>query len=402
MKKALLFLFFFLFSSYMIAQDTQSRKDGYVVVSLSKSVDNDTKYEIISNSGTTCEMLRSQGRYIVSMVYTKFGLVVVHKKNTEAIEQIFDNIPAYKLKQKLKEHFKNGFSVSYYNSQQHYAIFDKNPKITTQDYVKDINQKKLDKYNSKGLYYKHLWNTDGVVQNGHDFVIQHYASFIAHNAEVETLKHCIEYLQRGWKVESFYSSYNQYGDWNQYKMILDKSQDAESSLQEMVGIINTEGELSKFLSEYKSSGYTLSSIWCGWEPQDYSKRYTSSDDSESFLDILGGLISTGSKLASGNVTDTPTQSYSDSSTNYTSDSPSSSSSSKSSSSQTSKVNHANWKSLDNSYNGYESQLIRMSNSSSINKQEVRNIQKKMKEIRQKIYQQSGHQRAVSQWENWNP
>ena len=69
---------------------------------------------------------------------------------------------------------KKGFSISYYNPQQYYAIFDKNPKITIQDYVKDISQKDLDKYNSKGLYFKHLWNTQGVVQNGHDFVIQHY------------------------------------------------------------------------------------------------------------------------------------------------------------------------------------------------------------------------------------
>lgn len=402
MKKALLFLFFFLFSSYMIAQDTQSRKDGYVVVSLSKTVDNDTKYEVIGKSGKTCEILRSQGRYIVSMIYTKFGIVVVHKKNKEAIEQIFDHIRPYELKKKLKEHFKKGFSISYYNPQQYYAIFDKNPKITIQDYVKDISQKDLDKYNSKGLYFKHLWNTQGVVQNGHDFVIQHYKSFIGKNSESETLKYCIGYLQRGWKVESFYSSYNQYGDWNCYRMFLDKSPDAESGLQELVGIINTEEELSKFLSEYKTSGYELASVWGGWEPRDYNKNYTSSDDSESFLDILGGLISTGSKLASGNVIDAPTQNYSSSSTDYNSDTPSTSSSSRPSSSRTSKVNHANWKSLDNSYNGYESQLIRMSNSSSINKQEVRNIQKKMKEIRQKIYQQSGHQRAVSQWENWNP
>ena len=66
-------------------------------------------------------------------------------------------------------------------------------------------------------------------------------------------------------------------------------------------------------------------------------------------------------------------------------------------------NHANWSSLERSYDSYESQLIRMSNSSNIDKQEVRSIQRKMKEIREKISKQSGgHQRAVSQWENWNP
>jgi len=70
---------------------------------------------------------------------------------------------------------------------------------------------------------------------------------------------------------------------------------------------------------------------------------------------------------------------------------------------TSKSNHANWRSLEQSYSNYESQLIRMSNSSNIDKQEVRSIQRKMRDIREKIRVQSGgHQRATSQWENWNP
>ena len=79
------------------------------------------------------------------------------------------------------------------------------------------------------------------------------------------------------------------------------------------------------------------------------------------------------------------------------------SSGKSKSAESSGVNHANWSSLERSYDNYESQLIRMSNSSNIDKQEVRSIQKKMKEIREKILKQSGgHQRTVSQWESWNP
>lgn len=79
------------------------------------------------------------------------------------------------------------------------------------------------------------------------------------------------------------------------------------------------------------------------------------------------------------------------------------SSGKSRNANSSGANHANWSSLERSYDNYESQLIRMSNSSNIDKQEVRSIQRKMKEIREKISKQSGgHTRAVSQWENWNP
>ena len=83
-----------------------------------------------------------------------------------------------------------------------------------------------------------------------------------------------------------------------------------------------------------------------------------------------------------------------------------SSSSKTSSGGTSsktKANHANWRSLDRSYSGYEDQLIKMKSSGNYNASEVRSIQRKMKEIRQKIYEQSGgHQRAVSPMESWNP
>lgn len=69
---------------------------------------------------------------------------------------------------------------------------------------------------------------------------------------------------------------------------------------------------------------------------------------------------------------------------------------------TTKNNHANWKALDRAYGGYEDQLIRMKSSGNYDKQEVRNIQRKMKDIRKKIYEQSGHNRAISSMENWTP
>ncbi len=67
-----------------------------------------------------------------------------------------------------------------------------------------------------------------------------------------------------------------------------------------------------------------------------------------------------------------------------------------------KVNHANWHSLENSYSNYESQLDKMKSNGVYNKQEVREIQRKMKEIRGKIDKQSGRTRSVSPLENWNP
>ena len=67
-----------------------------------------------------------------------------------------------------------------------------------------------------------------------------------------------------------------------------------------------------------------------------------------------------------------------------------------------KVNHSNWHSLENAYSNYESQLIKMKSDGGYDKQEVKNIQRKMKDTRAKIKEQSGHDRAISPLENWNP
>lgn len=75
----------------------------------------------------------------------------------------------------------------------------------------------------------------------------------------------------------------------------------------------------------------------------------------------------------------------------------------SSDSSTKKASHANWRALDSAYDGYETTLMRMRDSRNYDKSEVRSIQRKMKDIRKKIYEQSGgHNRAVSSMENWNP
>lgn len=110
--------------------------------------------------------------------------------------------------------------------------------------------------------------------------------------------------------------------------------------------------------------------------------------------IATGASTTTSGLSSGS------SSFSSSTSSSSSDY---SSSSKHDSSTSSKANHANWKALDRAYEGDETLLMKMKDSGNYNKDEVRRIQKRMKETREKIYKQSGgHQRAVSSMENWNP
>lgn len=408
MRTYILLFFLFVFTFSLNAQE---RKDGYVVVNLSKSETEDLKCEVIQGfTDGDIKPLMDDGRYIVAVTPTKFGCLVLHRKNTNSIKQVFDYVPAYNLKKKLKEMFNKGYSLSYYNDQRTFAVFDKNPKITIQEFVKDINDKKIEKYNTKGLYVKVINYNDAVVQDGHNpiggVIIQTYKYFIGSKSEIEMLKDFIEYSKRGWKVGSVTSSYNQYGDWNAYNIIYDKNSIEDNSIKELLGIINTQDEMTKFISEYNNRGYSLLKTWCGWEAKAYNAISSySEENSSSFLDILGGIVDSASKLASGNVIDTPVQnssSFVSEGSSYSGSSTSSSYSSSSSTSNNNKVNHANWKSLDNSYNGYENQLMRMHSSGSIDKNEVRSIQNKMKDIRKKIYEQSGHQRAVSQWESWNP
>lgn len=123
------------------------------------------------------------------------------------------------------------------------------------------------------------------------------------------------------------------------------------------------------------------------------------------LEIAAAVITIGAATYSAvNVVSAPTSGLSPSGSMATGDYSSGSSSSKrNDNTSSSKANHANWRALDNAYSGYEDQLIRMKSSGNYDKQEVKNIQRKMRDIRDKIYKQSGgHQRAVSSMESWNP
>ena len=135
-----------------------------------------------------------------------------------------------------------------------------------------------------------------------------------------------------------------------------------------------------------------------------SKILAKKERSEKWNRILSNLATLGETLyAVGNALSSNSSDVQSESTSYNSSGTGSAKEISGSSKKSSGANHANWSSLERSYSSYESQLIRLSNSTPVDKQEVRSIQRKMREIREKIATQSGgHQRAVSQWENWNP
>lgn len=77
-------------------------------------------------------------------------------------------------------------------------------------------------------------------------------------------------------------------------------------------------------------------------------------------------------------------------------------SSSNNSSNSKKVNSQLVMSLSRSYDDYESQLARMKSSGNYSIDEVRSIQKKMKEVRERYNKESGRSRSISSYETWNP
>jgi hypothetical protein len=319
---------------------------------------------------------------------------------------MFTIIPDDRLEKDIKKYFKEGWSILYYNTQRDYALFDRNPEITRQTHVKQKfdrkkNNDQIAKYNAKGEYITIVSISDLFAQDGHGSNIEQcYQGFYDKFKEHDIAK----YINEGWFVSSVAKFFSRYGDRNSYYIIFDKQKG--SNIKQKILFLSTKGGVDEFKKSIEE-GYRIDNIWCGWENKDWAKldadlesyRNRKSSTSE-WLDIIGGITSGVGQLFGGSSN---SNTYTGSNSNSGSESLGAGSSNSSTKSGASKSNHANWRSLEQSYSNCESQLIRMSNSSNIDKQEVRSIQRKMRDIREKIRVQSGgHQRAVSQWENWNP
>lgn len=408
MRHLLTTLFLLCALSYMYAQDNEY-DDDIVVLSLVESDGADVICNLLKDSEhlqDAINALMKEGRYIKSIVNTRFGILAVHEPNTKNLPQLFSIIPSYEFEKKIKKHFKEKWSIHYYNWQRGYALFDKIPEITHQSFeeIKVWNKgynKKISKLNTKGEYLTMIGPGDFYAQNGHgNDIEQYYKSFIGKPHEIQDS--ISKVIDEGWIVSGASKFFNRYGNNNYMHVIFDRPKRTQT--KQKILVLSTKGGVDAFTNNI-AEGYRIDNIWCGWENTNYSavdaaiERYHNSSSAD-WLDIIGGITSSASQLFGGN-------SNSSSSTvdgsDETYDSSGAGSSNASRKKGTSKSNHANWRSLEQSYSNYESQLIRMSNSSNIDKQEVRSIQRKMRDIREKIRVQSGgHQRAVSQWENWNP
>lgn len=410
MRHLLTTLFLLCALSYMYAQDNEY-DDDIVVLSLVESDGADVICNVLSNPENLQDAingLMKDGRYIKSIVKTRFGILIVHKPNIKNIPQIYTIVPSYEIEKKSKKYFKEKWAISYYNKLEGYALFDRNPDITRQSFEeikvwkKEFN-KKTSKINLRGDYLSLFDIGCFYAQNGYGSNIEQcYKHYIGKPHEIQDS--ISKVIDEGWLVSSVAKLYNKFGNNNYIHVLFDRPKDPQ--IKQKIILLGTKDGLNEFTKSIEK-GFRIDNAWCGWDGINYAtsvdysiKSESNSSSSTDWLEIIGGITSSASQLFGGN-------SNSSSSTvdgsDETYDSSGVGSSNASRKKGTSKSNHANWRSLEQSYSNYESQLIRMSNSSNIDKQEVRSIQRKMRDIREKIRVQSGgHQRATSQWENWNP
>lgn len=415
-----LFLALSFFFPNLIAQ-AQSSVDGTVVLQFdSVNPDDDYKYSIISKDDgdiywddkektIKLQNIINEGRYIVSAIQTdNSNIIVLHKRNTNSIKQICEAISMSDFKKTLAKRFKQGLP---FKARSGYwdpiVIFEENPKITMQEFVIKTNmEKKIQKMNAKG---KRIINVskgiEFVVQSGFEGINQNFEYFSSKSRFLETVK---KRASEGWIVGSMSTSLHYFTYNNSYRttydVIFEKQDNDQDSHDNNFVVVDIESELADAITNNATNGYYISKIGGQWENRDEIRKHQEEvmNQKTDWLGLLGGLVTTTTSLISGSSNGSSVSTL-QGSTSYDSQTSKGSSSKGSSKGDSSKASYANWSSLDKSYSDYESQLIRMSNSSNINKQEVQQIQRKMKEIREKIKKQSGgHERAISQWETWIP
>ncbi len=264
MRKLLIVLFLIVFSM----SHAQDRADGTFVVHIMNTDAVDLKCDVYPGEVKISEIqdIMNNNRYVMSVAHTKFGTIVVHKKNVDSVQQLYAVIPSWDLEKECKERKKEGYILDYYNDEKNYAIFRKDTKVTQQVFLGSIDQKKLKKQNAKGLYATLYCSYATVAQDGRDDIQeQKYASYIGLG---EFLKGFKVMAADSWVVGSVTKSYNKHSNLTFYRVIYDKLR-KEYDGREALAALDTKEELIDFLGKHIESGYNINRIWCGWENRDY-------------------------------------------------------------------------------------------------------------------------------------
>ena len=289
----------------------QQREDDIMIVNMYQGNDVDLKCDILPRGldqyyerkdiVEKIQKMMDSGRYVKSVCHTKYGIVVVHHKNTESVAQKIDCMAnfGFNWKKMVNSYFKKGFPLKYYQYDNGFAIFEKNPRITKQSIVKlgvlssdEKITKKVQNMNAKGLYLIACDIDCAVAQNGHEGapILQLYKNFSGN----DYLLYLVDQLkQQGWVIGSISKNYHQstsaYAKSSTtYRILFDKAGNAGTN--EVAGLVKSPEQLKEFLAANMRNGLSIDLAWGGWDGK---------TDSSSGWDILAGLVSSVSGLANG-------------------------------------------------------------------------------------------------------
>lgn len=296
------FLIFLLSFFCIMAHAQKERTDETAVITFIKNNVTDQKCVVYPNKVDAADIqkLMDSGRYVRSIVYTKFGTVVVHEKNTSSVSQLITVIPSWQLKKEAKNKLKEGYAIDYYNKESSYAIFKKSTDITKQVFISMIDNKKVKKQNAKGMYVTLISYSEAYAQKGHNDVAEQ--ACVSYNTMSDFLKE-FKNLSSLWVVRSVAKFYNKYGDRTSYKVIYDKLRKPYKTLEALTSF-NTHKELKSCFKRNINNERGINCIWCGWENRDYeAEKARAASYNGNVLEILTGLTTSIGGLVNGKGSD---------------------------------------------------------------------------------------------------
>lgn len=296
MKKLLLTLVVAIASVVAGAQEKEYN-DGYFVANLAETTDKDVKCDVYPAEVTEQDVqkLIDNGRYITSVVYTKDGGMILHKKNTDGIKQIYTTCKIYDIEKLCKNELKEGYVLNFYNDLRGYAIFNFNGKAKNMKVLSgSLSQSKITKLNQKGMFAKILSYSTAIAYDGRDDIKSQVLDFAISN---DDLLKKFSSSPKSYIVNSVVTSFNKHNNETFYRIIYDIYKDNRECSQH-IGRFERNANFANFIKDKITPEYNLTGLWGGWENFDYKEqeaRIAAADDTNIF-DILSGLMNSVSGL----------------------------------------------------------------------------------------------------------
>lgn len=301
------------FMAFSQRKDYENYRDGSFIVVFSHTDEKNIICEVMSSNNV--DSLIQNNRFIMSLVRTKFGYLVLHRPNVENMPQKFLYVsPSENVGKKLKKEFKLGWSVYYANYQKRFFILNKDMNVVNQEFKKKKygkeNEKLIKELNAKGFFIRWIDNDKYLIQQINGVVpnqkgVRFFDDNEFYYGDRFGNDGIIGLINKGYKIVDIEKSFNQYSfsrdplAANMYNAILDEPNDEIPDILPKVVIMDTYEELQSYYNEIVSDNYNITKIFGGWDERDWKRHYEGIEEfnkTHSFNAILGGLISSGSSL----------------------------------------------------------------------------------------------------------